>query len=91
MEFVCFVCYSVLVYPFSGLIHSPGSRYPLEPPLLYLTTAADNFPAEMCLRLTGRLLQEAQIHTRDEAPAVYPVADLLLNHEDEMVELLKGE
>jgi hypothetical protein len=58
---------------------------------VYLTTAADNFPAEMCLQLTGRLLQEAQIHTRDEAPAVYPVVDLLLNHQDEMVEFLKCE
>jgi hypothetical protein len=58
---------------------------------VYLTTVADNFPVEMCLRLTGRLLQEAQFHARDEAPAVYSLADLLLNHQDEMIELLKGE
>jgi hypothetical protein len=78
-----------LVHP--ALIYSPGSRYPLEPPLLYLTTSADNFPAEMCLRLTGRLLKEAQIHAQNETPAVYSVADLLMNHQVEIVELLRGE
>jgi hypothetical protein len=58
---------------------------------VYLSTLADNFPAKACLRLTGRLLQEAQICAKDETPAVYSVADLLLSHQDEMIELLKGE
>jgi hypothetical protein len=58
---------------------------------VYLTAAENSIPAEACLRLTSRLLQEAQMHARDETPAVYSVADLLLNHQDEMVELLKGE
>jgi hypothetical protein len=55
-----------------------------------LSTAADNFPAEACLQLTGRLLQEAQVCARDKVPAVYSLADLLLSSQDEMVELLKG-
>jgi hypothetical protein len=63
----------------------------MEPPLVYLTTVADNFPAEMCLKLTGRLLQEACIYAKNETPAVYALAYLLLNHQDEIVELLKGE
>jgi hypothetical protein len=58
---------------------------------VYLSTAADNFPAEACLQLTGRLLQEAQVCAHDGAPSVYSVADLLLSHQDEMVALLKGE
>jgi hypothetical protein len=58
---------------------------------VYLTTAASYVPAEACLQLTGRLLQEAQICARNEAPAVYSIAQLLLDHPDEMVELIKGE
>ncbi|GFG32216.1 hypothetical protein Cfor_02033 [Coptotermes formosanus] len=66
-----------------------GSSYPLEPALMYLTTTASNFPPEACLQLTSRLLQEAQICARNEAPAVYSVAQLLLDHPDEMIEILK--
>jgi hypothetical protein len=87
--------YSELMFPvslpFIALIHSPGSSYPLEPALVYLTTTASNFPPEACLQLTSRLLQEAQICARDEAPAVYSVAQLLLDHPDEMTEILKSE
>jgi hypothetical protein len=58
---------------------------------MYLTTTASNFPPEACLQLTSRLLQEAQICARNEAPAVYSVAQLLLDHPDEMIEILKSE
>jgi hypothetical protein len=37
------------------------------------------------------LLQEAQICARDEAPAVYAIAQLLLDRPDEMIEILKSE
>jgi hypothetical protein len=37
------------------------------------------------------LLQEAQICARDEAPAVYSIAQLLLDRPDEMIEILKSE
>jgi hypothetical protein len=66
-----------------------GSHYPLEPALVYLSTAGDNFPAEACLQLARRLLHEAQVCTRDKAQAVYCLVDLLLSSQDEMVELLK--
>jgi hypothetical protein len=80
-----------LSLPFIALINSPGSSYPLEPALVYLTSTASNFPPEACLRLTSRLLQEAQICARDEAPAVYSIAQLLLDRPDEMIEILKSE
>jgi hypothetical protein len=80
-----------LSYCFIALIHSPGSSYPLEPALVYLTTAASNFPPEARLQLTSRLLQEAQICARDEAPAVYSIAQLLLDRPNEMIEILKSE
>lgn len=67
-----------------------GSSYPLEPALVYLTSTAGNIPPEACLQLTSRLLQEAQICARDEAPAVYSIAQLLLDRPDEMIEILKN-
>jgi hypothetical protein len=87
--------YSELMCPLSlsfiALIHSPGSSYPLEPALVYLTSTASNFSPEACLQLTSRLLQEAQICARNEAPAVYSIAQLLLDRPDEMIEILKSE
>jgi len=80
-----------LSLPFIALIHSPGSSYPFEPALVYLTSTASNIPPEACLQLTSRLLQEAQICARDEAPAVYSIAQLLLDRPDEMIEILKSE
>ncbi|KAJ4436719.1 hypothetical protein ANN_16851 [Periplaneta americana] len=78
--------------PFQLEIRFPeGSCYPLEPALVYLTTSASRFPPIASLRLTSRLLQEAQICAKDEIPAVYTIAQLLLDHPDEMVELLRDK
>lgn len=78
--------------PFQLEIRFPeGSQYPLEPALVYLTTTANYFPPEARLRLTSRLLEEAKMCARDEVPAVYTLAQLLLDHPDEMCHLLKGK
>ncbi|KAJ9592058.1 hypothetical protein L9F63_001397, partial [Diploptera punctata] len=68
-----------------------GSQYPSEPALIYLTTSANYFPPEARLRLTSRLLEEAQMCAKDEVPAVYTLAQLLLDHPDEMCHILKGK
>jgi hypothetical protein len=57
---------------------------------VYLSTAADNFPAEACLQLACILLHEVQVCARDKIQAVYCLADLLLSCQD-MVELLKDK
>ena len=67
-----------------------GSQYPLEPALVYLTTTANYFPPDARLRLSSRLLEEAKLCARDEIPAVYTLAQLLIDNSDEMSHLLKG-
>ncbi|PSN50333.1 putative ATP-dependent RNA helicase DHX57 [Blattella germanica] len=68
-----------------------GSQYPFEPALVYLTTPSNKFPPEARLRLTNRLLEEARVCASNETPAVYTIAQLLIDFHDEIGHLLKGK
>lgn len=65
-----------------------GCLYPLEPPLVSLTAASNNFPSYSCLRVTKMLLSEARRHSEFEQPCVFALIDLLTNRHEEVLALL---
>lgn len=66
-----------------------GSRYPAEAALVYLTSTCPKVPPEACLRLSRRLQEEALECARSETPCVYTVTQLLLEHPEKMLDILK--
>ncbi|XP_067011833.2 putative ATP-dependent RNA helicase DHX57 isoform X2 [Anabrus simplex] len=67
-----------------------GSKYPLEPACVYLSTSAPRVPASACLSLSQRLLEEAKLCAQDEQPCVYMVTQLLIDQTQEMLRIIKG-
>ncbi|CAH2090225.1 unnamed protein product [Euphydryas editha] len=64
--------------------------YPYQPPLLFfkLGHKTDLIPGLTCLRITGRLYEEAKILAQDGIPSVYSLVELLSN-EDDIVNYIK--
>lgn len=67
-----------------------GNLYPYETPLIALKTICPDISKVLCLRITRRLLEEAQNLAIDGMPSVYTIADLLQNESD-IVEFLKND
>ncbi|XP_060804166.1 putative ATP-dependent RNA helicase DHX57 [Amyelois transitella] len=58
--------------------------YPYQPPLLFFKTenTTKTIPELTCLRITGRLLDEAKVLAQDGVPSIYSLVELLNNEED---------
>ncbi|XP_066909694.1 putative ATP-dependent RNA helicase DHX57 isoform X2 [Halyomorpha halys] len=67
-----------------------GCHYPLEPPLVSLTTKSSEFPTYSCLRITKLLLDEASRNSELQQPCVFSLIDLLTNRQEEIINLLNG-
>lgn len=67
-----------------------GNLYPYQTPLIAMKTICPDISKVLCLRITRRLLEEAQILATDGMPSVYSIADLLQNESD-IVEFLKND
>lgn len=67
-----------------------NTKYPLEPPDIFLKTTAPKevIPHMSCLNICRRLILEAESAARDGAPSIYLIVDLLKN-EEEIVSFLK--
>lgn len=68
----------------------PHNLYPHETPLIAFKTICPDISKVLCLRITRRLLEEAQTLAIDGMPSVYTIADLLQNESD-IVEFLKND
>ncbi|XP_053697637.1 putative ATP-dependent RNA helicase DHX57 [Sabethes cyaneus] len=58
------------------------SKYPYEPPLLFLKTTCPDIPHLLMLRVARLLVQESIKITQDGMPCIYSVAELLQNDEE---------
>lgn len=67
-----------------------GNLYPHETPLIALKSICPDISKVLCLRITRRCLEEAQMLAADGMPSVYSIADLLQN-EDDIMEFLKND
>lgn len=67
-----------------------GNLYPYETPLIAMKTICPDISKVLCLRITRRLLEEAQSLAADGMPSVYSIADLLQNDAD-IMEFLKKD
>ncbi|XP_053608601.1 putative ATP-dependent RNA helicase DHX57 isoform X2 [Plodia interpunctella] len=58
--------------------------YPYEPPLLFFKTETPTktIPELTCLRITGKLLDEAKILAQDGIPSIYSLVEALNNEEE---------
>ncbi|KAJ1528629.1 hypothetical protein ONE63_007024 [Megalurothrips usitatus] len=66
----------------------PGSKYPVEPPLLCISTQFHYFPPALSLRITSRLIAEAKDCAEQGFPSIYTLIDLLQNQPSEVLEHL---
>lgn len=67
-----------------------GNLYPYETPIISVKTICPDISKVLCLRITRRCLEEAQILAADGMPSVYTIADLLQNEAD-IMEFLKND
>lgn len=67
-----------------------NTKYPYEPPNIFLKTTAPNeiIPQMSCLHICRRLISEAENLARDGIPSIYSIVDLLQN-EEEIISFLK--
>lgn len=68
----------------------PGNVYPYEAPLVFLKTTCPDIPSSLCLRLTRRIVEEAQRFADDQIPSVYSISELL-QMDDEITLFLKSD
>lgn len=66
-----------------------NTKYPYEPPLLFLKTSAV-IPLLICLHISKRLYQEAEILAEDGIPSIFSLIELI-NNEDEILAHLETE
>lgn len=66
-----------------------GNLYPYEMPLIAMKTICPDISKVLCLRITRRCLEEAQILAADGMPSVYAIADLIQMEADMMAFLQK--
>lgn len=66
----------------------PGSKYPLDCPLLCFSTPYHYFPPALCLRITSRLITEAKDCAEQGFPSIYTLIDLLQNRSSEILDHL---
>lgn len=59
-----------------------NSKYPFEPPMIFLTTLHNDFPEMFCMHLCRRLITEAQSFADDGIASIYSLAELLKSEED---------
>ncbi|XP_026463762.1 putative ATP-dependent RNA helicase DHX57 [Ctenocephalides felis] len=59
-----------------------NSKYPFEPPMIFLTTTHKDFPDMFCMHLCKRLITEAQNLADDGIACVFSLVELLKNEED---------
>lgn len=69
---------------------SMNSRYPFEPPMLFLKTTCPDIPLRLCLRLTRRIVDEAKQMAQDGMASVYSVSDLL-QQDNEIATFLRND
>ncbi|XP_031626532.1 putative ATP-dependent RNA helicase DHX57 [Contarinia nasturtii] len=67
-----------------------GNLYPYETPLIAVKTICPDISKVLCLRITRRCLEEAQILATDGMPSVYTIGDLLQNEQD-IMDFLKND
>ncbi len=67
-----------------------GNVYPYEAPLVFLKTTCPDIPTSLCLRLTRRIVEEAQRFAEDQIPSVYTISELL-QMDDEISMFLKSD
>lgn len=67
-----------------------GNVYPYEAPLVFLKTTCPDIPTALCLRLTRRIVEEAQRFAEDQIPSVYTISELL-QMDDEISLFLKSD
>lgn len=67
-----------------------GNVYPYESPLVFLKTTCPDIPTSLCLRLTRRIVEEAQRFAEDGIPSVYTISELL-QMDDEISLFLKND
>ncbi|ELT89228.1 hypothetical protein CAPTEDRAFT_73423, partial [Capitella teleta] len=73
-------------YPYELEIRFPGShKYPFQVPVIAFSSRNSQLPSHVCLRITERLLTEAQELCESHAPIVFSLVSVL---EDE-IEMLK--
>lgn len=65
-----------------------GSRYPLEPALVCLSTTSTRFPTSASLRLSGKLCALSKEHAQFQAPYIYSLAQVLVDQSTEIVAML---
>lgn len=67
-----------------------GNVYPYQAPLVFLKTTCPDIPTTLCLRLTRRIVEEAQKFAEDQIPSVYTISELL-QMDDEISLFLKSD